>query len=134
MKSLTISPYVYAGIKITDLPLNVRKVIRTKTRRYTKELILDAIEKVTGISPRMLLDKTRKRPIVYARHIFCYHMRDKTTLSLTEIGTELGRDHTTVINSVRVYGDLYETDDAFFELSNRIEDELDLSSYDIDSK
>lgn len=130
-KKIKISPYCYAGIRISDLPLQIRRVIRMRTRIYSQAIISDAIEKVTGIGFSMLANKTRKHSVVFARHIYCYQMRDKTNLSLKEIGQMLGgRDHTTVVNSVRVYHNLNETDDAFYQLALKIEDEIDRVSSD----
>jgi len=131
-KKVVISPYSYVGIRIADLPPNIRKTVRMKTRRYSQTIIAEAIEKVTGVSITMLAHKTRRLPVALARHIYCYQMRDKTTLSLKEIGQTLGgRDHTTVLNSVNVYHDLNETDDSFFELCNVIENEIDMASGDL---
>lgn len=131
-KKVVISPYSYVGLRIADLPPNIRKTIRMRTRRYSQTIITEAIEKVTGVPRSMLAHKTRRLPVALARHIYCYQMRDKTTLSLKEIGQTLGgRDHTTVLNSVNVYHNLNETDDSFFELSNRIENEIDWASADL---
>jgi chromosomal replication initiation ATPase DnaA len=129
---VVISPYAYVGLRIADLPPNIRKTIRMKTRRYTQRLIAEAIEKVTNVPISKLGHRSRKREVVYARHIYCFQMRDKTTWSLKEIGASIGgRDHTTVINSVKVYHDLNETEDSFFELCNLIENEIDMASGDL---
>jgi chromosomal replication initiation ATPase DnaA len=131
-KKVRISPYSYVGLRISDLPPSIRRTIRMKTRRYTQRLIAEAIEKVTNVPIHMLGHKTRKRNIVYARHIYCFQMRDKTTWSYKEIGATIGgRDHTTVINSVNVYHDLNETEDSFYQLCNLIENEIDMASADL---
>lgn len=129
---VVISPYAYVGLRIADLPPNIRKTIRMRTRRYSQRLIAEVIEKVTNVPIHMLGHKTRSRPVVYARHIYCFQMRDKTNWSLKEIGASIGgRDHTTIIHSVNVYHDLNETEDSFFELCNRIENEIDWASADL---
>ena len=134
-KKIKISPYSYAGIRISDLPPNIRRVIRMRTRIYSQAIISEAIEKVSGVDFSMLAHKTRKHSVVYARHIYCFQMRDKTNLSLKEIGQTLGgRDHTTVVNSVRVYHNLNETDDTFYQLALKIEDEIDRVSSDANFK
>lgn len=130
--NVVISPYAYVGLRISDLPPNIRKTIRMRTRRYTQRLIAEVIEKITKVPIHMLGHKTRSRPVVYARHIYCFQMRDKTNWSLKEIGASIGgRDHTTVIHSVKTYHDLNETEDSFFELCNVIENEIDWASADL---
>jgi chromosomal replication initiation ATPase DnaA len=131
-KNVVISPYAYVGLRIADLPPNIRRTIRMRTRRYTQRLIAEAIEKVTKVPMHMLGHKTRSRPVVYARHIYCFQMRDKTNWSLKEIGASIGgRDHTTIIHAVNTYHDLNETEDSFFELCNVIENEIDWASADL---
>lgn len=49
-----------------------------------------------------ILSRTRRTPIVAARHEAMWRMRAETTLSLPEIGKRLGGfDHTTVLHGVR---------------------------------
>lgn len=126
-----ISPYAYVGLRISDLPPTIRKTIRMRTRKYSQRLIAEVIEKVTKVPIHMLGHKTRSRPVSNARHIYCYQMRDKTNWSLKEIGASIGgRDHTTILHSVKVYHDLNETEHSFFELCNIIENEIDRLSSD----
>lgn len=130
-KKPLISAYSYVGLRISDLPPSIRKTIRMKTRRYSQRLISEVIEKVTNVPAHLLGHKTRSRPVVYARHIYCFQMRDKTNWSLKDIGESIGgRDHTTILNSVNVYHNLNETEHSFFEMCNIIENEIDRLSSD----
>jgi hypothetical protein len=60
------------------------------------------------------------REIAMARHLFCYMARLHTNASLLAIGEFLsGRDHATVMNSVKVSNDMIDTDyGVFVEMVN----------------
>ncbi len=53
------------------------------------------------VSLSEVLSKSRKRPIAAARRAVCVALRARG-LSLPEIGALIGRDHTTVLHSLRV--------------------------------
>jgi hypothetical protein len=73
---------------------------------YNKILTLSCREKV--------------REIAELRHIFCFLARSMN-FKVTTIGLYLGgRDHTTVVHSVMVFKNLYETDELFREKFKRI--------------
>lgn len=73
---------------------------------YKKTLTLSCREKV--------------REIAELRHIFCFLARSMN-FKVTTIGLYLGgRDHTTVVHSVMVFKNLYETDEMFREKFKRI--------------
>lgn len=57
--------------------------------------------------------KSRKRDMVDARHMVARLLKDTGT-TLSQIGLLLGgRDHTTVLNSLQVHEDLYETSSIY---------------------
>lgn len=83
------------------------------------ENVLEAVVSVSGVPGEKILGKRRDRDISTARHIFCYLSRSHTVASLDAIGKFLGRDHTTVINSIRVVNDMIDTDyEVFVQLVN----------------
>ncbi len=55
--------------------------------------------------------KTRKRDIVYARHLIYYFLLRKTKYTLEAIGSFFDRDHTAVIHGVESLADLIDTDE-----------------------
>ena len=64
--------------------------------------------------------KSRTRELTELRHMFCYIARSMN-FKMTTIGQFLdNRDHSTVINSIRVFENLYQTDDIFREKYERI--------------
>jgi len=55
-----------------------------------------------GVELELLSAKTRKRKIVFARHVAMFAAHKLTDLSLEKIGIGFGdRDHSTVINALR---------------------------------
>jgi chromosomal replication initiation ATPase DnaA len=124
-KECIISPYVYVGIRIADLPAHVRATIRKRTRKYNQSIIIEAVQKVTGVTFEQIHMHKRTIELVTARQIYCHQMRDKLPWSLKEIGLSINRDHTTVIYALEAYSNLYETDSIFMETANRVENELD---------
>ncbi len=65
--------------------------------------ILQAVSAVFGVRPQELLSRKRSRSISFPRQVVMYLARKLTTLSLEEIGMQLGgRDHSTVLYAERV--------------------------------
>ncbi len=70
-------------------------------RPITPKLILDATADMFGLSIEDLRGKSRSRPLVTARQIAMYVLRETTDFSYPAIGREFGdRDHTTVMHAV----------------------------------
>jgi chromosomal replication initiator protein len=70
-------------------------------REITPELILDETAKMFGWTVDDLCGKSRRRPLVTARQIGMYVMRELTGFSYPQIAKEFGgRDHTTVMYAV----------------------------------
>lgn len=102
-----------------DLEL-ARRVLRNFVRTSSKEITIDAIQKMVceyfDVSYDKLLQKTRKREIVQARQITMYLAKAFTKNSLKTIGEHFGgRDHTTVIHSCQTVKNLMDTDSIFKE-------------------
>jgi hypothetical protein len=67
-----------------------------------------------------LVSNQRYRRIAELRHIFCFIARCMS-YTLKDIGIFLNnRDHTTVMHSISVFKNLYETDDLFKQKFNNI--------------
>jgi chromosomal replication initiator protein len=73
----------------------------TKPRAITAQLILDETAKMFGFTMDELCGKSRRRPLVTARQISMYVMRELTDFSYPKIAEAFGgRDHTTVMYAV----------------------------------
>jgi chromosomal replication initiator protein len=72
-----------------------------RPRIITPQLILEATCAQYGFDIEDLCGKSRRRPLVAARQVAMYVMRELTDLSYPSIAREFGgRDHTTVIHAV----------------------------------
>jgi len=77
--------------------------------------VMEAVVEVSGVPSYQVIGKSRMREIAMARHLFCYMARLHTNASLLAIGEFLsGRDHATVMNSVKVSNDMIDTDYGVF--------------------
>ena len=84
-----------AGFQIYDVSNPVQP------REITAQLILDETAKMFGWTVEDLCGKSRRRPLVTARQIGMYVMRELTGYSYPQIAKEFGgRDHTTVMYAV----------------------------------
>ena len=71
----------------------------TKTVEITIELIQEIVAQYFKIKVEALLSKKRTRDLVVPRQIAMYLCRTLTDISLTNIGSCFGRDHTTVMHA-----------------------------------
>ncbi|MPY93007.1 MAG: chromosomal replication initiator protein DnaA [Acidimicrobiia bacterium] len=79
----------------------------SRPRPITPKLILDTTCERFTFSVEDLIGKSRRRPLVQARQVAMYVMRELTDLSYPAIAREFGgRDHTTVIHAVEKIGTL----------------------------
>lgn len=114
-----VSPVIFAGMD-SRLQRKVRR-ISFITDKYPR-LVFECVSRVFDISYEELISKHRKQEKAYARHAFCYILKNNTKYSLAEIGEYLGgRKHSTVLNSIKVAENLTETDKVFREYINTAE-------------
>jgi chromosomal replication initiator protein len=94
----------------------------TKPRAITAELILDETAKMFGFTVDELCGKSRRRPLVTARQISMYVMREVTDFSYPRIAEAFGgRDHTTVMYAVdKIRGQMTERHVTFEQVSDLI--------------
>ena len=83
--------------------------------------IVNAVVKSTGIEFSKIQSPTRKRQILYARHLFCYFTRKLTKLSLQEVGDIVNRKHETVMHAVKTVENLLSYDKQFIKIVPEIE-------------
>ena len=77
-----------------------------KLRQYNK---LNLIATIHGITL-----KNRKQDLKYKQHYFCWFVRNKSELTLKEIGSILNKDHATVLHSIRSCENLLSYEDKDF--------------------
>lgn len=86
--------------------------------------IIEVVNDVFGTDCR---EKTRRKRVVYARHCVCYLLRQYTRMTLEEIAESVGNcDHSTVVNSIKVFHNLNDTDPEYTSKVAEIENILQL--------
>lgn len=87
--------------------------------KYFAEYIIEMVSVYYGVERNTLMGKSRKGNVIKARHVCRYLLKFNTDLKLVEIA-ELMKgpqprkaDHTTIIHSCNLVGNLMETDDDF---------------------
>ena len=76
--------------------------------------IKSLVEERTNIN---LLNPTRKRNAVYARAIYFKLCKQLTTLTLKEIGLTLGKDHATVLHSIKnIFEEIKKYDSSHYSI------------------
>lgn len=108
-----INPYVFPGIKKEDLPDSFTKFRRKK---ITPEQVLEIIGEYHSISVEDIIRKYNKREVSDARHMFCKLMKSEFKYSLVSIGGFLnGRDHTTVLHSIKTFNDRSKFEEGYLD-------------------
>lgn len=97
----------FANLTRVDLTVDLASEVLGDTLReneprpITADLILDVTTEEFDFSFDELVGRSRRRPLVNARQIAMYVIREMTDLSYPAIASEFGgRDHTTVIHAV----------------------------------
>ena len=92
----------------------VEGVLRRHDKLYQKQLNIDVIKKKVSnfydIKIEDLVSKKRQKAITTARQIAMYLAKQTTRETLENIGKAFGRDHSTVVNSIKKVSKLIEED------------------------
>jgi chromosomal replication initiator protein len=121
---------VSAFANLTHEPLTVERsaqvladlLSENQPRPITPKLILEETAKYFGFTVEEIISKHRQRPLVTARQIAMYVMRELTELSYPNIAREFGgRDHTTVIHAVEKIGGLMSKDRQIYDQVTRLQ-------------
>ena len=104
--------------------------------KYTEiEIVENVICNYFVISPEILLKKTRIRKTIEARQIFHYLARKYTKFTLKEIANykDANSDHSTVMHSTKVVGNMIETEKVYKEridlLNTMIKDRIEIECF-----
>jgi chromosomal replication initiator protein len=120
---------VSAFASLTHEPITVDRATQvladllseSQPRPITPLLIMEEATAQFGFSIEELQSKHRQRPLVTARQIAMYVMRELTELSYPNIAREFGgRDHTTVIHAVEKIGALMSKDRQIYDQVTRL--------------
>ncbi len=94
----------FSGLKATQLDINqIQNILGDLINHQNKIIDIIDIQKTVchyfGISVSSLVSKKRTKDLVYPRQLAMYLSKELTNLSLTEIGINFKRDHTTIIHA-----------------------------------
>ena len=96
--------------------------ITPSQRLVSIQAIIDQVTRFYNVRLADLQSKRRHKSVTLPRQVCMYLARQKTRLSLMEIGGYFGgRDHTTVMHSIKAIEELRTTDVKFADHLSRIE-------------
>ena len=97
-----------------ELRLLKQEIVQPKTNindnPTTWGEVLRVICEVMDMTPDQIIAKSRKRKALYARHMFNHICRKRLGMTFMEIGSISHLDHSTIMLSVREFGDILHTD------------------------
>lgn len=130
IKKHSVSPYVYPGLKLfpTD-KVGILQLAKHLRYNVSNEQILGIISKECQIDVEDILGRSRRRDLVYGRHMFCSILRRYFGYSLKKIGDIVDRDHTTVINSIGVFRNRYIRDLDYREIVHKVYDKVGIRTF-----
>ncbi|HKC73616.1 MAG TPA: DnaA/Hda family protein [Chloroflexota bacterium] len=82
----------------TQVAAEINRAARQPRGRARVEAMLQAICDYYGVSRPMLLSTSREMTVAQARQVAMYLLREDAGLTASQIGQELGRDHSTVLH------------------------------------
>ncbi len=77
------------------------KGMYNKRHNVTTKRIIQSVGKYYGIPEAAIMSKARKADVMQARHIAIYFCRTMLDMNLISIGRLFGKDHTTIMNSIK---------------------------------
>ena len=80
--------------------MNTRSIMPIKQDALQLEAIISAVSSVWGIEPKILLGRSRERPVAFARHLCMALAYEMTNMTQVAIGLYFGkRHHTSVLHA-----------------------------------
>jgi chromosomal replication initiation ATPase DnaA len=86
---------------------------------YAHDRLKSLIASRMNVTVQEINSRTRKREVVYARHVYHTLCKYVLRMSLEKIGLSTSKDHATALHSIRVVHNLYQTDVPFRRFVNR---------------
>lgn len=117
--------------RFVDLRL-IKDIIKQFVSQVDKEISVENIKQLVAKHFELPIDKlhgkTRLREIVIARQLSMYLAKTYTNSSLKTIGDSFGgRDHSTVLYSLKAVQDMMDTDIVFKDTVNALEKKLEMT-------
>ncbi|MEA3451807.1 MAG: chromosomal replication initiator protein DnaA, partial [Bacteroidota bacterium] len=99
----------------------LKNLIKEKKTDFNISQIIQIVGDYFNISVKAIKAKTRKREVVQARQLAMHFSKKYTKKSLTTIGAEFSRDHSTVVHANKTVKNLIDTDKSFRQFYDEIE-------------
>lgn len=95
-----------SGEKITQPRWsNIGKCFKSRSDELVFKDSVKFISNLIQIDTKFVLDKSRVRDKVIARHALAYYLRTHTQFTLEYIGQMMNKDHSSIIHSIRMIED-----------------------------
>lgn len=133
LEGVLISLVARASLNKKKIDINLaREVVGQFVSQETKEISIENIKKMVADHFKVPVEKlhgvTRKRSVVLARQLSMYLAKNYTSVSLKTIGSNFGgKDHSTVIYSIKAVQDLMDTDTLFKDTVIHLEKQVQLN-------
>lgn len=133
LEGVLISLMAHSNLNDKEIDLNLAKeVIQKFITQENKTISVQNIAKLVAdyfdVPMDKLNSKTRKRNIVIARQLSMYLAKNYTKSSLKTIGHNFGgKDHSTVIYSIKTVQNLIDTDSLFKDTVEELEKKVEMS-------
>ena len=102
---------MHDDINVDTVKRAIKDVIRVGTYIPSPRVIIDETARYYSLQPQDLKGQRRSKNTAMARQVSMYLMRNLTNLSLVDIGNQYeGRNHSTVLASIRKIEELIKTD------------------------
>ncbi|HIR55928.1 MAG TPA: chromosomal replication initiator protein DnaA, partial [Candidatus Scatomorpha intestinigallinarum] len=99
------------GITINSVKRAIKDVIRVGAYIPTPDVIIEETARYFSITSSDIRGQRRSKNVAKARQVSMYLIRNLTNLSLVDIGSQYeGRNHSTVLTSIRKIEELIKTD------------------------
>ncbi len=133
LEGVMVSLIAQASLTDREIDLELAKeVIKQFVTQINKEITVENIAKMVADHYELPLEKlrgkTRKRSIVIARQLSMYFAKNMTSNSLKLIGDNFGgRDHTTVLHSLKAVQNMMDTNMLFKDEVEELEKKLQMT-------
>ncbi len=122
----------FNGFSLVNLLKTNRKITQNMLAEIRTEISLTCIQKVVchwyNITDISFFSSLSIRDIVIPRQVYCYFSKKMTDKTLAEIGDFIGKDHSTVLYSIKSINKLIENKQNLDDIALIPEIERDLKS------
>jgi len=134
LEGAVIKLLAYSSLRNEEISLELARIalqsilrggIEGRSPLLSADRILDRVAREWGVTPDGVISKKRTKELTVPRQVTMYLIKDLLDESLVRIGRRFGgRDHSTVIHSIRKVEEDMKTDPAFAVRVERLREEM----------